>query len=134
MLIKPFMLSITLLGAGLMAPLDARAYTTSQPGEGVAFITGGIGEEDRTRLRQQRNQYNLYVTNAGSKGAYAGETGLTISDRDGETLLETMAGPLFYVQLPPGEYVVEGERNGQNLQRRITVKQDRPSAIQFTWK
>lgn len=113
----------------------AYAYSLEPQQSGdITFVTGGIGDEERSALQAAKNDYNLSIISAASSGAYVGDTRLVISDLSGRELLDTDAGPLFYAQLPPGRYVVEGESQGQIRRQNITIAENRNAHIHFSWK
>jgi hypothetical protein len=100
----------------------------------ITYVTGGIGDEERDALKAQKKDYNLSIVSADKSGAYVGDTRVVISNRQGEKLLDTQAGPLFYANLPPGNYVVEGDSEGQIRKQNITVAEGKPASVHFTWK
>jgi len=100
----------------------------------VTYVTGGIGDEERDALKAVKNDYNLSILSAARSGAYVGETRVVILDRNGQKLVDTYADPIFYAQLPPGRYVVEGESEGQSHKQNITIAGNKPAHVAFTWK
>lgn len=88
---------------------------------GVTFLTGGIGDEDRDAMLKARSGYNLHITNAGKDGAYEGNTRIVIFSKSGDQLIRTNAGPLFYAKLPAGSYTVMATSNGHQILRPVTV-------------
>ena len=43
------------------------------------------------------------------------------------------AGPLVYVQLPPGQYQVIGQVQGTTVQQRVTVNGKTPVTASLNW-
>lgn len=126
-------LAITALA---MSASFAYGYTTMQPMKAgnITYVTGGIGDEERYALQSVKNRYNLSIVSAANTGAYVGDTRVTISDTAGQELVDTHAGPLFYANLPPGKYVVEGQSEGQMRTQNITIAENKPAHIHFSWK
>src|SRR6185312_16885951 len=91
-----------------------------QQGE-VRFITGGIGEEERSAIEAGKHDYNLHITAANAKGQYYGNERVKILDRSGTPVIDSSAGPLFYAKLPPGTYTVEVSLDGKMDRRQVTV-------------
>jgi hypothetical protein len=113
----------------------AQAYTLQPQQMGnITYVTGGVGDEERAALDAVKNNYNLAIESAGKSGAFVGYTHVMISDTNGQQVLDANAGPLFYAQLPPGKYVVEGDSEGQTATKSITVAENKPAKILFTWK
>lgn len=104
----------------------------------ITYITGGIGDEERDALKSVESNYNLHVISTGiaaaGPGAFVGDTHITIHNRQGDELLSTDAGPIFYASLPPGHYVVEGEHRGETSKRNITIVSGKLQRVQFSWK
>ena len=100
----------------------------------IEFVTGGIGDEERTSMEAVQNNYNLHVISAGVDGAFVGNMHLTLLDNKNAHILETDIGPLFYAKLPNGNYIVEGTHNNQTKSEKITVAAGKPNKVHFSWK
>jgi hypothetical protein len=101
----------------------------------ISFISGGVGLEESTALQAVEKDYNLRMTSADSVGHYYGETHVTVSDMQHNTLLDTTGGPLIYAQLPKGKYLVAGTTDdGQRKQQKITITGKKPVRVHFSWK
>lgn len=123
-----FLTAITVSTAG------AQAYTVQPYQAGnITYVTGGIGDEEREAIQAVKKDYNLSVISAAKSGAYTGDTQVVIRDHSGQELLNTQAGPLFYAQLPPGAYTVQAQSEGKTREQHITVAQNKPAHIQFSW-
>lgn len=119
-------------------PNDTAAVRTKLPVpqvEGdVTYITGGFGDEERIAIAQQRKEYNLHVTNTGEHGVFVGNGNIMISNRDGDVLVNTEAGPLFEAKLPPGRYTIEATNADQKIVKQVTISSGRSSKIDFKWR
>jgi len=113
---------------------DMSGMPTLQREGNITFVTGGIGDEERDALKAVEHEYNLHVMSAGVSGAFVGDTNLTIRTRQGEELLTTDAGPIFYALLPPGRYVVEAEHGGQIRKQAISIGRGTAEHVHFSWK
>ncbi len=123
---------------GKAAARDNAADTSDAPLQptqvnGITYITGGIGDEERAKLESEKHNYNLHITSAGKAGEYVGDTRIVIRDRKGNELLNVSSGPLFYVQLPAGAYTIEARSDGETQERRVTVGQ-KNSFLHFSWR
>jgi hypothetical protein len=99
----------------------------------IAYISGGIGDEERAALRAVQKDYNLHVLSAGVKGGYVGDAHMVISDSHGQEVIHAIVGPLFYAKLPPGHYVVTEERHEKSKKQSIVIA-DKTVSITFRWK
>lgn len=102
----------------------------------IPFVTGGIGADETAEIEAARDQYNLYITNASVNGAYVEGAEITIRRAKEETdLLRVEAGPLLYVKLAPGHYVVESRHGEQARKQNVTISAKRPTArLHLGWK
>jgi len=100
---------------------------------GITYITGGIGDEERSLLQAIKKDYNLHLTSSSKSGEFMGDVRVVISDRSGNELLNVEAGPIFYAELPAGSYNIEARSEGQKQQRHITVGKESPSSLHMTW-
>ena len=134
---KPYFLRILVLTAATVTAVatQAQAAYSVMPYQAgnITYVTGGIGDEERTAIEAVKNEYNLSVISAGKGGAYSGDTNVVIRDKQGQELLNTAAGPLFYAQLPAGSYTIEAQSEGKTRRENITVAQGKPAHVRFSW-
>lgn len=90
--------------------------------EGVDFVSGGIGDEERSALREAMPRYSLWLTTAArGSGAYLAQVKVSIIDaQDRLWLRHAMQGPWLLVDLPPGRYRVEAQL-GDQLRQAVTT-------------
>ncbi|MDX1974719.1 MAG: hypothetical protein SFT92_03485 [Rickettsiales bacterium] len=75
---------------------------------GVRYVTGGIGDEEITMLKQVENEFNTRILLSSKKGEYISLAQIRIFDAAGnEVVTDGFAGPYFYASLPPGKYSVD---------------------------
>lgn len=76
--------------------------------DGISYIGGGVGVAERAALAQQAKDYTLRIEIARKNGEYLGDMRVRVLNAVGKTLLDAPSnGPLFYIQLAKGHYVVE---------------------------
>lgn len=92
-----------------------------QDQNGVTFVTGGIGDDERAELEAAKKDFNLHVTSATKNGHFVEYTMVKIVDAKGDSVIETEAGPLLYAQLPAGRYSLVATNQEQQLKRNFTV-------------
>lgn len=96
---------------------------------GIRYVTGGIGAEERKALEAMKKDFNLELVFAAKRGgAFLADVDVTIRDANGREVLRTVAdAPIFLAQLPAGRYTVESDYDGQVQKRTVTVK---PKSLQ----
>jgi hypothetical protein len=107
-----------------------------QQGEmnGIRFMSGGVGLEERTAMRQMAGNYNAKLAFATLSGCYLADVKLTISGAGGKTLLELTAnGPWVYAKLPEGEYHVTAVVEGKKKVQKVMVGSQFQTLV-FYWK
>jgi hypothetical protein len=123
------------LNATNLAPIDNTGVQI-QPMQqnGITYLSGGIGE-DEARAIGQAQGYNLHMTFAiGPENKYVPDVDVTVQNASGQTLLTLSdAGPLVYVQLPPGKYSVVATRNGEERRDTADVGSGAARKLVFHW-
>lgn len=106
-----------------------------QSSNGVSYVTGGVGSEERQAMRELSPQYNVKLTFA-DRGTGEFRSGVAVQVRDmrGNVRLQADdAGPMLYAQLPPGRYRVTANVDGRQQQRTITVGNGGSRSAAFYW-
>ncbi len=94
---------------------------------GVAYASGGVGEEERQDMQALRAQHNFWLMTAAARGGvYLSDVEVRILPQgaDAPVLEHRMDGPWLFAQLPPGRYEVQAAwspGDGQALQVRRSV-------------
>jgi len=116
------------------AALSTAAFAQIQPMQynGITYVTGGIGLEEREALEAQSGQYNLKILNSGLQGHFVGEAMLSIRSSNGTEVLNVMSGPEFYANLPAGRYSITATHNGEPKSRQVTIGKSQ-TRIGFAW-
>ena len=110
-----------------------------QPQEenGIRYVMGGVGDEERARLSAIASEYNLKVLNAASDGDYIGSASFILRDKSNHTLLEVASvDPILYAKLPAGRYTAETTYNGQSKKQSFDIgasKSSKMKTISFYW-
>ena len=122
--------------ADLNAPIDMQAVQL-QPQErnGIRYVQGGIGQDEANALRKTTG-YDLHVElSTGPEGKFQSGATVDIQNAQGKSLLSVQdAGPLLYVQLPPGQYKVIGQADGTTVQQQVTVSGKAPATVNLNWR
>lgn len=125
--------SLLLAGSLAAAPLPAAELpppTPSATGSNVTFITGGVGETERSQINEISEAFNLRVITAKTNGDYLSGVNLTIRNEKGTPMLSTVTqGPLLLAQLPPGKYTVTANLGSEVRQEVVTVDRARQAVV-----
>lgn len=123
------------LNAASLEPIDSSAVQVQQQQQnGITYLSGGIGE-DEAKAIQQTKGYNLHMTfSTGKENKYVPDVNLVIQKSPGQPVLTlSEAGPLVYVQLPPGKYTVIATRNGEERRDTADVGSGAARNLVFHW-
>lgn len=124
-----------MLTASSLEPVDSSGVQVQrQEQNGIAYLTGGIGE-DESRAIQQATGYNLHMTfSIGPENKYIPDVDVLVQKASGQTVLTlSQAGPLVYVQLPAGKYTVVATRNGEERRDTADISSSEARNLVFHW-
>jgi hypothetical protein len=136
------MFAIGIIGSSLLAAGAARAagmessdeYLHVQRSENIPYVSGGVGIEERDRIRSLAANDNLGLSFSLENGHYLGGAEVSIKDDKGKELLEAVSdGPLFFTKLPAGHYVVEATAMGKTITRAVHIASGGQAHIFFAW-
>jgi hypothetical protein len=116
------------LAAGELPPLQTFG--------GVGYITGGVGEDEFTAIKQAEKDFALSLLFVQTKrGEFVADVKVNIRDKSGKPVLETVSdGPLLLVKLPPGVYKVNAEYDGNVLAKSVRVDAKGVARAAFVWQ
>lgn len=129
-------LTIALLAAiSVMAAWPAAAQEVRHTPAGVAWMTGGAGQDERDAMQAQASHYNLALTFANRKsGAFRADVAVQVRDAKGDVVLSAQgAGPLLYARLAPGTYRVTARALGRAQSQQAAVPQEGTRELYFYW-
>ena len=106
-----------------------------QTDNGIPYVSGGFGMDERENLRAMSKDDNLELSFAAQNGNYLGGAKVLVKNAEGKELLETNSdGPLFFTRLPAGQYVIEATAMGKTLEQVVHVPSKGQVQLHFTWK
>ena len=108
----------------------------------VAYVTGGVGLEESSVIKQQYKRYALRMAfTEGRDAAYVVGVAVKILDKNqrARILAVEQAGPLLYVDLPVGHYAVIAQYQGVQQSQRVSIEpsstnQPNVQRVFFNWK
>jgi hypothetical protein len=87
---------------------DGIEIVSGKTPQGYAYMSGGVGSEERNQMEGQANRYDLKLSFADHAGEYLSDVRVAINDEHGKKIVNTTtAGPWFYINLPAGKYEIK---------------------------
>jgi hypothetical protein len=127
-----------LLGA---SPVFANSVTDSvlqpevQTYNGIPYMSGGFGLEERAELRAMSKSDNLELSFALKNKDYLSGADLLIKDDQGKDILKAVSdGPLFFTKLPAGKYTIEATAESRTEEQVAQVPAKGQTRIYFAWR
>ncbi len=114
----------------------ASGALTPETANGIRYVSGGIGIEERAWLAAHGKEFNTHATFAVVPGGeFVADVQVQILAGDGKTVLNTTAnGPQLMAQLPAGGYQLVATHDGQTLKRAFTVSKAARSTLVLGFK
>ena len=107
----------------------------TQTENGIPFVSGGFGVEERTALRAAGEKDNLELSFALRNKEYLGGADVSIKDEKGKQILDAESrGPLFYAKLPEGKYTVMATAGEKTLSQIVQVPSKGQAHLYFAWR
>lgn len=128
---------LVIFGAASLASarVDSWDRPEAQSYRGIAYISGGVGIDERSTLRTMAKKDNLELSFALQDKDYLGGAKVLIKDDKDQVVLEATAdGPLLYTKLPEGAYTIMATANGKTLIRKIRIPDKGERMVYFAWK
>ncbi|APA87723.1 carboxypeptidase-like regulatory domain-containing protein [Paraburkholderia sprentiae WSM5005] len=95
---------------------------TQQQGD-ISFVTGGVGRDESTALRQARRQWPLSLQFTGPGASYVADVQVQVAKAGGTAVLDTTShGPYLLARLPPGRYTVSATYSGVTRRQSVNVR------------
>ena len=101
---------------------------------GIAYMTGGVGVDERADMARTARDFNLKLVFAEPSKPYLADVRVEIRDKSGTKLVDTSSdGPWFFARLPEGQYKVMVDHAGKREEKTV----DTGTSLQtltFLWK
>lgn len=103
--------------------------------DGVTFASGGIGDDEEGGMQRMAKDFNLRMQFAvQGTGAYLSDVQVTVTDRKGATVLETVSkGPCLFANVPAGSYKITALYKGEAQKRAVNVSGKRGTGVTLMW-
>ncbi|MDP2397137.1 MAG: carboxypeptidase regulatory-like domain-containing protein [Burkholderiales bacterium] len=123
-----------LYGATLFTPAFAADSPIVRSGNGIPYVSGGVGEESMAQLDAHAGKYNLKLVFALKSGNYLSGVEVNIMDGAGKKLLAvTTEGPWLLVNLPKGRYRVVATLSETTVSRNVVIGSSPLQTVDFRW-
>ena len=122
--------------SNLYAATENTSELIHQTQDGITYVYGGVGEEQRREIKELRKDFNLQLTFAGkNSGEFLADVHLGISDKSGKEILKlSNVGPILLIKLDPGKYHIKATSGGDNTQTKIvTINKKGLKDLYFYW-
>jgi hypothetical protein len=140
-MLKSKFIALTSVCASLLflsyAPANAQnVVVEEQQGQAAKYVNGGIGDGQTLYMQSIAKNWPMRIMFSQLKAnEFVAGVNLQITDKSNATMLQLdSAGPLTYVQLPPGAYRVTATHDGQSQTRNVTLGRNSKSDVHFHWK
>lgn len=136
---QPALWKVFILGGVLLAPCmassaESGAITRYQNGEGIAYMSGGVGGDERELMDSDARKYNLRLVFADKEGAYLADVKVDIRDAAGRDILSAVSdGPWFFAKLPNGRYKITVGMKSKNMTQSAVIGREHQTELKFYW-
>ncbi len=109
--------------------------TRSTP-TGIAYMTGGIGEEEVAVMKPQAKKFTLNLLfSEGIVGRWVTDINVNIYDEASNLVFRIVgAKNVLYVNLPAGTYTILANNAGNKLRQKVTLQSDTNQKVVLNWK
>jgi hypothetical protein len=120
----------------------AQSHPPAPPGiliattdEGVRYLVGGVGSDERKMMEQLDADYNVKFVFADTFGEYLSDVTVLIDDLDGKSVAHLVTnGPWLYVKLPAGGYRVQATHAAKTIDiQRLEVPKPKGVMLMLRW-
>ena len=102
---------------------------------GVEYLSGGIGSDRVTAMKEAAKDYALMLTcSVQGTGEYLADVKVSITNKSGTKLLDAVTdGPILLVRLLPGQYHVSAVSNGITVNKTVQIGANVPVKLDLSW-
>ena len=101
---------------------------------GIRYMSGGLGIEERTILKDMTKDFSTKIVFAMTKGNYISQVELIIKKINGKKIIEIVSdGPWVPVDLPEGAYEIVATHENKKKSQKVVIGKKSKTII-FQWK
>lgn len=103
---------------------------------GIAYMTGGIGEEEVAVMKPQAKKFTLNLLfSEGVVGRWVTDVNVNIYDEASNLVFRIVgAKNVLYVNMPAGTYTILANNNGNKLRHKVTLEANTNQKVVLNWK
>jgi hypothetical protein len=118
-------------GLALWFPAAAGAQQAFISQQGIPYVSGGVGADERAIMESLTGRYNLRLQFAERGGHFLGDVRVMLR---GPASLDAMSdGPLFMAFMPPGTYELTAVSGGVARTRTVTIPSGGAQSLALFW-
>jgi hypothetical protein len=108
---------------------------SSKTEQGYGFMSGGVGIDESNLMQRKAGGYDLDLSFADRQGHYLSDVKVVIDDQHAKQLVDsTSTGPLFYIDLPPGNYDVKASFDNKTEEiKNLNISKDHSTKELLHW-
>ena len=109
--------------------------TEGKTQQGFPYLSGGISTNEREAIERLAKNYNVKLSFAEKRGRYLSDVRVEIEGQKGAKITDiTTNGPLFYIELPEGNYTITATYQGVPKRiKDLRVTKDKTINRTLTW-
>ena len=103
---------------------------------GIAYMTGGIGEEEVAVMKPQAKKFTLNLLfSEGVVGRWVTDINVNIYDEASNLVFRIVgAKNVLYINLPAGTYTILANNAGNKLRQKVTLEANTNQKVVLNWK
>ena len=103
---------------------------------GIAYMTGGIGEEEVAVMKPQAKKFTLNLLfSEGVVGRWVTDINVNIYDEASNLVFRIVgAKNVLYINLPAGTYTILANNAGNKLRQKVTLEANTNQKLVLNWK
>lgn len=110
----------------------------TQYSQGISYISGGVGEEESQAILAEAKQWPILLELSqleNGRGVWIFGAKIKILNTKNQVIFDAQAdGPYMLINLPTGDYLLEGTYQDVVQKRAIVVKTAMPQKVNVFWK
>lgn len=110
----------------------------TQYSQGISYISGGVGEEESQAILAEAKEWPILVELSqleNGRGVWIFGAKIKILNAKNQVIFDAHAdGPYMLINLPAGDYLLEGTYQGVVQKKAIAVKSALPQKANLFWK
>uniref|UniRef100_E1T8L3 Carboxypeptidase regulatory-like domain-containing protein n=1 Tax=Burkholderia sp. (strain CCGE1003) TaxID=640512 RepID=E1T8L3_BURSG len=120
-------------GAAASSPPAAAGLETAR-NRGIAYVTGGVGEDEAAAIRAVASRYSMRARFTTSTGEFTSDVSVRLFTPEGKLIFAAItAGPYLYAQIPPGRYRLSATLDSVERSQSIAIPTHGGIGVSLTW-